>query len=271
MSTYSIYFDIFSICSVTTVKDMKITDTERGKNVEVHSSDTNHTMCASTPTIDCEYEAIVFDNDGVLIERTDRERLVEAFHNSFEAFDITADDEFVRRCVQEGRVPAKEVRDRYGLDPEEWWKCREARTAAIQRTEIKAGRKALYSDVDALRDLTHTFGLVSNNQHETIEFILEHHGLTDQFETYYGRDPTVEGANRKKPNPHYIERALNDLGTSTALYVGDSETDIIAAERAGIDSAFLRRDHRIDLSLSAEPTYEFPGLRSLVGELISTP
>lgn len=227
-------------------------------------------MCASTPTIDCEYDAVVFDNDGVLIERTDRERLVETFHESFEEFGVTVEDTFVRRCVHEDRVPTEEVRDRYGVDPEAWWQYREERATAIQRADIQAGRKALYSDVDALRDLTHTLGLVSNNQHETIEFILEHHGLEDHFETYYGRDPTVEGANRKKPNPHYIERALDDLGTDTALYVGDSEKDVVAAERAGIDSAFLRRDHRTDLTLSAEPTYEFPGLRSLVDELLAS-
>jgi phosphoglycolate phosphatase len=220
--------------------------------------------------INCAYEAIVFDNDGVLIERTDRKRLVEAFHNSFDEFDVAADDAFVRRCVHENLVPTDEVHDRYGLDPEEWWQRREAHAVAVQRADIRAGRKALYGDVEALHDLTHTLGLVSNNQHETIEFILEHHDLDDHFATYYGRDPTVDGANRKKPNPHYIERALDDLGTNTALYVGDSEKDIVAAERAGIDSAFLRRDHRIDLTLSTEPTYEFPDLRSLVDELVAS-
>ncbi|UPM45046.1 HAD family hydrolase [Halocatena salina] len=226
-------------------------------------------MCASTSTIDREYDAIVFDNDGVLIERTDRKRLVEAFHNSFNEFDVTPDDAFVRCCVHEGRVPTDEIRDRYGLDPEEWWPRHEAHATAVQQADIRTGRKALYSDVDAIRDLTHTLGLVSNNQHETIEFILNHHGLANRFETYYGREPTVVGANRKKPNPHYINRALNDLDTGTALYVGDSEKDVIAAERAGIDSAFLRREHRLDLTLSTEPTYEFSDLRSLVDELTS--
>ncbi|RRJ31594.1 HAD family hydrolase [Halocatena pleomorpha] len=220
--------------------------------------------------MDCEYDAVVFDNDGVLIERTDRQRLIEAVYNSFDEFDVTADEAFVQRCIHEDRVPIDEVYDRYGLDPEEWWPRQEAHATAVQRVDIRTGRKALYSDVDALRDLTHTLGLVSNNQHKTIEFILNHHGLMDRFETYYGREPTVVGAHRKKPNPHYINRALDDLNTNAALYVGDSEKDIIAAERAGIDSAFLRREHRLDLSLSAEPTYEFPGLRSLVNELTST-
>lgn len=214
--------------------------------------------------IETEYDAIVFDNDGVLIEPTDRERLSDAVRRSFEEFDVEVEEAIVRRAVEEDRLPFDEVRDEYGLDPEEWWSRREALATEIQREEIRTGLKPLYADVEALHDLDHTLAVVSNNQHATIEFILDHHGLHGHFETYYGRDPTVDGALCKKPDPDYIERALDDLGTTNALYVGDSEKDVVAADRAGIDSAFLRRPHRADLQLSVEPTGEFADLRSLV-------
>ena len=54
---------------------------------------------------------------------------------------------------------------------------------------------------------------------------------------------TVESLERKKPNTHYVERALSDLDADAALYVGDSESDVVAADRAGLDSAFVRRPH----------------------------
>ncbi len=49
-----------------------------------------------------------------------------------------------------------------------------------------------------------------------------------------------------------------------ALYVGDSETDVLAAHNAGLDSIFLRREHSADVTLSVEPTAEMPNLRALV-------
>jgi len=215
------------------------------------------------------YDSIVFDNDGVLIEPTDRERLYEAVRKSFDHFDVVAAEAIVRRAVEEDDLPFDDVRDTHGLDPAEWWSRREAAAVEIQREEIRSGTKALYGDVEALFELDHTLAIVSNNQHETIEFIVEHHELHEHFETYYGRDPTVEGAGRKKPDPHYVERALEELGTTDALYVGDSEKDVVAAERAGIDSAFLRREHRRDLTLSVDPTYEFVDLRALVDAVAS--
>jgi phosphoglycolate phosphatase-like HAD superfamily hydrolase len=60
---------------------------------------------------------------------------------------------------------------------------------------------------------------------------------------------------------------LSDLGVENALYIGDSETDLVAAHRAGIDSAFLRRDHVADVNLSTEPTIEVATLEELVTQL----
>ena len=217
--------------------------------------------------IDTEYDAIVFDNDGVLTELTETERLREAVERSFAHFDVTPEERLVTRAIEEEDLPFEAVAEVHGLDAEEWWAQREAAAVTIQREDVQSGRKGLYDDFEALAELDQTLAVVSNNQHETVEFIVEHHELYEQFETYYGRDPTVDGANRKKPDPHYIERALDDLGTTDALYVGDSEKDVVAAERAGVDSCFLRRDHCADLTLGVDPTYEFPDLRSLVDAL----
>ncbi len=60
--------------------------------------------------------------------------------------------------------------------------------------------------------------IVSNNQHETIRNILEHLAL-DGFEVWYGREPTIQGIQRKKPNAYYLESAIDELGVSNPLYV----------------------------------------------------
>jgi len=214
-----------------------------------------------------DYDAVVFDNDGVLIQPTDRGLLTEAVHETFAEFDVTVDEAVAREMVAADAVPDDGFEGEYGIDPAAFWERREAIASEFQREAIRRGEKALYDDIDAVATLPYRTGVVSNNQHATIEFILDHHDLAGHFETAYGRAPTLSGANRKKPDPSYIEQALDDLGTRHALYVGDSEKDVVAAQRAGIDSAFIRRSHRADLELSVEPTHEVADLYELTDRL----
>lgn len=208
------------------------------------------------------YEAVIFDNDGVIVGPTDREVLVDAVAETFAAFDIDMDRAFAARTVDEGFVPAETVH-KHGVDPEAFWHHRELTASLRQQAHARAGGKPVYDDVAVVEALSVPIGLVSNNQHATVEFLLAHHGLRYLFETVYGRAPTLAGADRRKPDPHYIEAALTDLGASDAVYVGDSEKDIVAAHRAGIDSAFVRRDHVSGTRLSVEPTHDIRELSEL--------
>lgn len=212
-----------------------------------------------------EYDAIVFDNDGVIVEPSDQRVLVDAVVDAFAAFDVMIDAERVRQSVAEDAVPRDLIAD-HGLNAEAFWHQRELTASLAQQAHTRAGGKPVYDDISALDALELPLGLVSNNQHATVEFLLAHHDI-DHFDTAYGRQPTLKGADRRKPSPSYIKRALADLEASEALYVGDSEKDIIAANRAGIDSVFLRRDHVSDIPLSVEPTAEVPDLRALVDQI----
>lgn len=212
-----------------------------------------------------EYDAVIFDNDGVIVEPTNRGVLVEAVVDAFAAFDIAVDIGRVERSVAEDVIPRDLLRE-HDLDPEAFWHQRELTASLAQQAHTREGGKPVYDDVTALDALEVPLGLVSNNQHATVEFLLAHHGI-EHFETAYGRQPTLAGAARRKPEPYYIERALADLDADDALYVGDSKKDILAAQRAGIDSIFLRRDHVADTTLSIDPTAEVPDLRTLVETL----
>ena len=148
------------------------------------------------------------------------------------------------------------------------WPAREWAAAWLQAREMDAGRKRPYDEVvDAISALDTRVGLVSNNQHHTVGYALDRFGLGDLFETAYGRGHTVEALRRRKPETHYVDRALSDLGTRDALYVGDSGVDVEVAARAGVDSAFVRRDHRTGYRLPTEPDYEVSDLSELVDQL----
>ena len=210
-----------------------------------------------------EYEALLFDNDGIIVEPTDRAILQEAIRDTYYGFGIDPSDEEIEALMGVTIETLEELTTEYDLDPADFWYRRDMNASEAQCETIRNGGKPLYGDVSTLSELSADLGVVSNNQHRTIEFILDYYDLEGLFEVCYGREPTLEGIDRKKPSPYYIERALTDLDTRNALYVGDSGVDVLAAGAAGIDCAFVRRPHREDYDLPAVPTYEIRDLKDL--------
>ncbi|WP_323191004.1 HAD-IA family hydrolase [Halostella sp. PRR32] len=206
------------------------------------------------------YDAVLFDNDGVIVERTSNGVMEPAVRGAFRELGVDEPDPHHVEYLIRG--PMDELGDicrAYGIDPERLWDEREARAAAGQKESIRNGGKPLYDDVAAVADLSLPLGIVSNNQSETIDFVVDHYDL-DWLDFASGREMSLAGVGRKKPEPFYLERALDALGAESALYVGDSAVDVAAADAAGIDSAFVRRPHRADYDLPHEPTYEIDGL-----------
>lgn len=210
------------------------------------------------------YDAIVFDNDGVLTELTGREAKRTSIRNTLREFGVTnPTDTDVDVLYDVTPTDIKTVAERYDLDPVELLKRREADMATIQRDMLRSREKDVYEDVEVLWELPVPLGIVSNNQHRTIEHVIEIFGLDSAVETYYGRKPTMPGIDCRKPNPTYLNRAIADLAADKPLYVGDGNMDVNAAHRAGIDVAFLRRDHRANYELERDPTYEINGLDAI--------
>ena len=214
------------------------------------------------------YDAVVFDNDGVLVEPTDWDVIREAIREAFG--EVGVDDpaeEHVEQLIGVTVDDVHAVADAYDLDPEALWYARDTAGSAHQSELIRNGGKNLFSDAEALWELSAPRGIVSNNQHATVETIVDHYELRDRFDVVYGRQPTVEDIGRKKPDPYYLDRALTDLGAEDALYVGDTAKDVAVARRVGIDAALVRREHNAHVEPATEPEFEVPDLASLVDEI----
>ncbi|MEF8856554.1 MAG: HAD-IA family hydrolase [Haloplanus sp.] len=212
------------------------------------------------------YDAVLFDNDGVLVEPVGRSVLRRATWEAFDALGVSDPDPDDVEQVSIGVTTdlLSSVCATYDLDPERFWRARDYHSSHAQRVELRAGRAALYDDFDAVREIDAPRGIVSSNQQDTVEFMHDFFATRDLFDTAYGRDPTIRSLERKKPEPYYLHRALADLDADSALFVGDSESDVLAARAAGLDAAFVRRPHRDSYDLSADPTYELDGLADLL-------
>ncbi len=216
------------------------------------------------------HDAIVFDADGVLCEPTALPTLRDAIGRALAEHGV--DDpptDVLDRLFGVTAAGLDELCETLDVaDAAAFWRDRDHYASAAQRAAIRRGEKALYDDVAGLTSLAVPLAVVSNNQQETVSFLLEHAGLTDHFDPIFGRAPTLEDVARKKPAPHYLERAVEAIGADRPLFVGDSNVDLGAAAAAGVDSAFIRRSHRADYVLEHEPTYELETLeelRELVG------
>ena len=214
------------------------------------------------------YGAVLFDMDGVLIQG--RATLPAVYANA-------ADDTLTTLGVtvpEAERGPLRQSRfdqamaercRAVGLDPGEFWQTRERLASERANRRIGVDPRAPFEDTTALADLPGPLGVVSNNRASTVEHVTAEL-FPGRFEAAVGRDPTLAGYRRRKPDPDYIERALDRLGVEHALYVGDRETDLLAARRAGIEAALLRRDHGQG-PLEETPAFDLRDLTELRGIL----
>lgn len=213
------------------------------------------------------YEAILFDMDGVLVERTPAYVFNESVNKTFGAFGITnpkeEDYKLLRQTIDELPTYADRFEERYSVSAADLWEKRQDLNLQGQLEAMRNGEKQLYPDAEIIESLSLELAVVSNNQTPAVEQILEHYELDAHFSVRYGIAPQLEEIDRRKPNPVNLRRALDSIDVDSGLYVGDRETDVIAAANAGLDSAVVRREFNADVTFDTQPTYDIDSLEEL--------
>lgn len=210
---------------------------------------------------------VLFDMDGVLLEghANDTAGYEAGLTRTLEEYDLAVTDaEWGGLAGYEYDRAFVEACEAVGVDPVAFYDSRERHSERWFADRVEADARTRYADVEALSVLCehHRLGLVSNNYDGVVRAVVDHHDLPP-FEFVRGRDPGIEGFRRRKPDPHYLEEALEALDARTGVYVGDRETDVLAAKRAGLDAVFLEREHNSTASLGTDPAVALSSLEAL--------
>ncbi|MEZ3117429.1 HAD family hydrolase [Halobaculum sp. MBLA0147] len=211
--------------------------------------------------------AVLFDMDGVLLRgrATDSSVHERALTDALDECGLDPDEQ-TRTLLSGYEYDVEFARgcDRLGVDPVAFFDRRERAAARRVIDRLDAKRRTPYGDASVVADIADDYrvGLVSNNYDDVVRVVVERFDF-DAFEYASGRATGVRGFYRRKPAPHLLLDALEALETDDSLYVGDRETDVVAATRAGLDTAFLRRSHNAAVDLSITPTFDVDSLTAL--------
>lgn len=217
------------------------------------------------------YDAILFDSDGVLVERPSTSSLLRAAKRTYERYDVEVPSREQLRAVLAGNVERLHALCReHDLDVTDFCLSAAANAYREQKREFEAGVRSAYDDVRALRDLDPSLGVVSDNQPQVLSYVLRTADLTDLFDVVRGCPYTPEEVQRRKPDPALLESAVAELDAEAVAYVGDRHRDVVAAHRAGLDAIYLDRDHHADgLETEDEHPTETPEFRvESLGDLL---
>ncbi len=162
-------------------------------------------------------KGIVYDLDGTLVRlEVDWEAVAADVEKIYEEAEISIDGddvwELLERAYENGLADAVEE--------------------AIARHERDgASQPRRLHPADHLADLDVPAAICSLNCEDACRRALEHHDLHDHVDVVIGRDT----AGARKPDPEHLLAAVEalELDPEDVLFVGDSKSDEIAAQRAG--------------------------------------
>src|SRR6056297_2986670 len=130
------------------------------------------------------YDAVLFDSDGVLVERPRPEEMVTVARETVEETDLDADTGAVLGAFASGDVSelARQCRDS-GVNFATF--CQRGATVLFerQREAVESGLRSAYDDITTLRSLDRPMGLVSDNHPGFVEFMLDRFDIAEVFET----------------------------------------------------------------------------------------
>ncbi|MGI5964570.1 MAG: HAD family hydrolase [Candidatus Methanomethylophilaceae archaeon] len=202
------------------------------------------------------YSLYIFDLDGTLVDSSGGLKL--CYGKIMDRLGFAYDPSDLDYFINESFV------DTYGRFTSPPVSFEEFENTAIEEFSLFLdGRSTPYPETEhVLREINGKgteICIATRSSHGRTKNVLALHNLTEYIDFIVGRDDV----SRQKPDPECLEKCLEKFPVpkDEAVFVGDGETDIVAAAAIGMDSVYVNRTGE---SIEQEPTYEIETLRGLI-------
>ena len=216
-----------------------------------------------------QYDAWLFDLDGTLIDSVPD--LTLAVNAALQEHDLSlVDDDQVRHWVGNGSAKLIERALQFLNVWSEDNQSQFHHAFLDAYGKVLNAKSALYPDVMALISLlkreNKKLALITNKPQQFLPELLARFHLDDVFECVIGGDTLPA----KKPDPLPVNHCLTKLAVTQgrALMVGDSRSDALSAQAAGVDVCLLQQGYHqgVDLA-SLNPNYLLADIAQLFSML----
>jgi pyrophosphatase PpaX len=204
------------------------------------------------------YSTILFDLDGTLIDTN--ELILTSFEHTF---DIHCPNKFTREDVLPimGEPLSNQM---YFFDPTQADEMVQTYRLfnETEHDRLVEEFPHVLSCLEKLYQNGITMGVISNKRRVAVEQGLRRFGIDKWMKIII----CAGEAERNKPHPDMLFLAMEQLKIQPkeTLMVGDSRYDILAAERAGIDSVGVAWSLHVEDVKNHQPTYWIEDMRELL-------
>lgn len=210
------------------------------------------------------YKAIIFDWDGTLVNTCG---LILNAHNHVRSHynhPLWTMDDFLGRASQSAREYYPTV---YGDKAEE---AQKVLYDYVEEHHLKFLKPM--DHVELLFDYIHQsnvpMAVVSNKRHKTLYVEADHVKWKHHFKAMIGAGEAAKDKPSAEPLLMALSLMEGELTPADILYVGDTETDLLCAQNAGCDIAFIQSDApRPDLIEKYSPAYACHNIEEFIALL----